>query len=295
MLVTLDLDTNTLVYGAGMCSAIASLRLPRGAGTSLRVQCVRAGVIEPLPDTFSMIWTCKASGDWSGPELAYADAFTETAEDSGIYEAAVNYEGEALDDLLLIGEDGEKAEVTVYAQLAIRLADEEPWQSTQVIDLTVHNSLWRGVSPSPVPGSTPALTLLRLSADVDVETGSPYELFEIPVGTNAVYDLEIHLLLSSDDGTNTLVLATNGVPGTEVWGSFARHQRSQPTGDAFAFDEGGTVFSDDEGGSAQYQVSAKFLVESGSTPGVLDISGSNVGTGTLKVRQHSWAKLTRLL
>lgn len=295
MLVTLDLDTNTLVYGPGMCSAITSLRLPRGAGTEMRVQTVRKGVIEPLPDTFSMVWTCKAASDWSGAEIAYADDFVETAADSGVYVAAVNYEGEALDALLLIGETGEKAEVVIAGQLAWRSADEEPWQSTQVIDLTVHNSIWRGVSPAPVPGSTPALTLLRLDAPVAVDTGSPYELFEIPVGTNAVYELEIHLLMSSDDGTNALVIATNGVAGTEVWGSFARHQRAQPTGDAFAFDEGGTLFSDDEGDDAQYQVSAKFLVESGSTPGMLDISCSNPGSGTLTVRAHSWVKLHRML
>ena len=148
MQIYLDLDTNRLVIGPGNAGLVGGYATPRGSGPLLRVQPVQGGQLVALPDDFEMTWTVKAEDDWGGTILAYADDFVQEA-GTTVYACAVNYETTALDALLDIGETPEKESVALIAQLAWRADSAAVWRPTQVVDLHLHNSVWRGVPGAP--------------------------------------------------------------------------------------------------------------------------------------------------
>jgi len=176
MLIYLDLDTDRLVMSPGNASLVASLLGVRGSGPTLRVQPLRGGQPTTLPGLFEMTWTVKARGDWGGDMLAYGDDFILEAGTTR-YGCAINYETEGLDTLLKIGETTEEQSAALIAQLAWRVDHLSVWRPTQVVDLTLHNSVWRGVPGAPEPGSS-ALSWLGevlvpgvgVSVDVGVDT-----------------------------------------------------------------------------------------------------------------------------
>lgn len=148
MLIYLDLDTNRLVISPGNSGLVGGYITPRGSGPLLRVQPVRAGQLVPLPSGFEMTWTVKNAGDFGGDMVAYADDFAVEA-GTTVYSCAVNYETEDLDALLEIGQEPEKESVSLLAQLAWRPSDSDTWRPAQVVDLELHNSIWRGVPGAP--------------------------------------------------------------------------------------------------------------------------------------------------
>lgn len=177
MLIYLDLDTNRLVIGPGNAGLVGGYATPRGSGPLLRVQPVSGGQLVALPVGFEMTWTVKAEDDWGGSMLAYADGF---ALESGttVYSCAVNYETAALDALLGIG-GTEVESVSLIAQLAWRPSVADTWRPAQIVDLHLHNSVWRGTPGAPTPGETAfdwlVATLLQstgvtLTAGVDTIT-----------------------------------------------------------------------------------------------------------------------------
>jgi hypothetical protein len=147
MLIYLDLDTNRLVIGPGNAGLVGGYATPRGSGPLLRVQPVQGGQLVALPDDFEMTWTVKEEDDWGGDILAYAEDFVQEA-GTTVYSCAVNYETTALDTLLGIG-GTEVESVALIAQLAWRADPAAVWRPTQVVDLHLHNSIWRGVPGAP--------------------------------------------------------------------------------------------------------------------------------------------------
>lgn len=153
MLIYLDLDTNRLVIGPGNSGITGGYITPRGSGGLLRVQPVQGGQLVALPAGFEMTWSVKPADDWGGAMVAYADGFTQEA-GSTVVSCAVNYETEALDGLLEIGQSPEKDSVSLLAQLAWRVSDTATWRPTQVVDLHLHNSVWRGTPGAPIPSQS---------------------------------------------------------------------------------------------------------------------------------------------
>jgi len=151
--LTLDLNTDQLILGRGNASPVSQVIAARGAGPFIRVQPVRDGQNAALPEGFEMRWMVKAEGDWSGDSVAYADTFA-LASGQSFYEGVINYETAELNDLLLVGESGEKDSVDLTAQLAWRVDDEATWRPSQPVKLTLHNSVWRGTPGAPTPGET---------------------------------------------------------------------------------------------------------------------------------------------
>lgn len=152
MLIYLDLDTNRLVIGPGNAGLVGGYATPRGSGPLLRVQPVSGGQLVALPAGFEMTWTVKAEDDWGGDILAYAEDFTQEA-GTTVYSCAVNYETTALDALLGIG-GTEVESVSLIAQLAWRPSSSDTWRPTQLVDLHLHNSVWRGVPGAPAVPDT---------------------------------------------------------------------------------------------------------------------------------------------
>jgi len=177
MLIYLDLDTNRLVIGPGNAGLVGGYATPRGSGPLLRVQPVSGGQLVALPAGFEITWTVKAADDWGGDILAYAEDFTQEA-GTTVYSCAVNYETTALDTLLGIGGD-EVESVALIAQLAWRTDPAAVWRPTQVVDLHLHNSVWRGVpgAPAITPDSFSWLSAalvnaagISLTVDTEAET-----------------------------------------------------------------------------------------------------------------------------
>ena len=165
MLIYLDLDTNRLVIGPGNAGLVGGYTTPRGSGPLLRVQPVSGGQLVALPAGFEITWTVKAADDWGGDILAYAEDFTQEA-GTTVYSCAVNYETAALDNLLGIGGD-EVESVALIAQLAWRTDAAAVWRPTQLVDLHLHNSIWRGVpgAPTITPDSFTWLSAALVNAD----------------------------------------------------------------------------------------------------------------------------------
>lgn len=147
MLIYLDLDTNRLVIGPGNAGLVGGYATPRGSGPLLRVQPVQGGQLVALPDDFEMTWTVKQEDQWGGAILAYAEDFVQEA-GTTVYSCAVNYETTALDTLLGIG-GTEVESVSLIAQLAWRPSSSDTWRPAQLVDLHLHNSIWRGVPGAP--------------------------------------------------------------------------------------------------------------------------------------------------
>lgn len=147
MLIYLDLDTNRLVIGPGNAGLVGGYATPRGSGPLLRVQPVSGGQLVALPAGFEITWTVKAADDWGGDILAYAEDFEQEA-GTTVYSCAVNYETTDLDTLLGIG-GTEVESVSLIAQLAWRTDAAAVWRPTQLVDLHLHNSIWRGVPGAP--------------------------------------------------------------------------------------------------------------------------------------------------
>lgn len=152
MLLTLDLNSNLLIQSAGFVSALEAITSPYGSAVPLRIYPVRNGAREALPVGFQMTWTGKATGDFGGTALVYADTFTLNAT-TGYYEATVAYDGAALEALLELGESPEQESVTIVSQLAWRISDSATWQPSQNIAQTIHNSVWRDAGSVVMPSA----------------------------------------------------------------------------------------------------------------------------------------------
>lgn len=150
MLQYLDFDRTLLILSAGCISPVTTAAVPRGAGEMIRVQIVNSqGKSLALAPGFEMIWIGKAKGDYSGTPLVYADTFTFDA-DNQWYETAANYGSDTLNAML-----GGADSVFIDAQFAYRLSPSDEWQRSQVINLEIHNSVWRTLDTpidlAPVP------------------------------------------------------------------------------------------------------------------------------------------------
>lgn len=152
MLVTLDLDRTTLVFSASSQAAVTTLKVPYGSGVQIRVLPMRNGVAEELGADFEMVWEGKVAGDFGGDALFSATAFTLDAT-TGHYVADVAYDGAVLQALLELGETPEAGSVIVDAQLAWRVDDAAAWQPSQVVALTIHNSVWRDAGSTVIPSA----------------------------------------------------------------------------------------------------------------------------------------------
>lgn len=202
MLIYLDLDTNRLVIGPGNSGLVGGYATPRGSGPLLRVQPVQGGQLVALPVGFEMTWTVKNADDWGGEILAYAEDFV-IESGTTVYACAVNYETTALDALLDIGGSPEKESVSLIAQLAWRTDSSAVWRPTQVIDLHLHNSVWRGVPGAPevtpdtftwLVGSLANTAGISLTVDTEAET--------ITIGL--ALSAGTGLTLTTDDGNKVI-------------------------------------------------------------------------------------------
>lgn len=201
MLIYLDLDTNRLVIGPGNAGLVGGYATPRGSGPLLRVQPVSGGQLVALPAGFEMTWTVKAEDDWGGDILAYAEDFTQEA-GTTVYSCAVNYETTALDALLGIG-GTEVESVSLIAQLAWRPSSSDTWRPAQLVDLHLHNSVWRGVpgAPAVTPSSFDWLVAsLAASAGVSLTVG--VDTITIGLALNAGAGMNV-----TTDGANKVVAA----------------------------------------------------------------------------------------
>lgn len=141
MLLFFDLDRSLLIQSRGCVAPICKTAVPRGAGEILRVQLLKESETRALPEGFEMTWTGRMRGDYAGDTLLSADTFVFDVANQW-YEAVVSYESEDLEEL-----KGDAEQVLVEAQLSHRVSAEAHWQRSQLINLTVHNSVWRTLDP----------------------------------------------------------------------------------------------------------------------------------------------------
>lgn len=203
MLIYLDLDTNRLVIGPGNASLVGGYATPRGSGPLLRVQPASGGQLVALPAGFEITWTVKEADDWGGDILAYAEDFVQES-GTTVYSCAVNYETTALDALLGIG-GTEVESVSLIAQLAWRPSSSDTWRPTQLVDLHLHNSIWRDVpgAPDVTPSSFDWLVdSLAASAGITLTEG---------VGV-----ITIGLALTGGIGTNVTTSGANKVVAQDL-------------------------------------------------------------------------------
>ncbi len=147
MLVFLDIDTDLLILSPGQRSAVLALTVPFGSGVPLRIQPVRNGLPVVFSGTPALRWIGKALATFEGDTLCYADNFVFDSA-TGHYVAVVGYNTPGLENLLDIGGAG-NAYVKISAQVAWHPDGITDWRPSQVVTLTVHNSVWRDDAPSP--------------------------------------------------------------------------------------------------------------------------------------------------
>ncbi len=150
MLLIFDLDTSELIESRGNRAPMAALRAPRNDGVQVRVQFVRAGVPVQLGGTAEIVLVVKAQGEWT-TEAAAADTFTWDTS-AQLYAGVISLATAALNTLF--GASPEAESVTCNCQLGYRTADENPYELSQTVPLTITNSPVRDtplIPPAPVP------------------------------------------------------------------------------------------------------------------------------------------------
>lgn len=150
MLLIFDLDTSQLIESRGNRAPIGALTAPRNDGVLVRVQFVRAGVVEQLSGTPALAFVVKAQGEWT-TEAAALTSFTWSTTHQ-LYEGTLSLATDALNTLF--GASPEAESVTCNCQLGYRTAAENPYELSQTVPLTITNSPVRDtplIPPAPVP------------------------------------------------------------------------------------------------------------------------------------------------
>ncbi len=159
MKITFEITTSRLVISSGSASEISQLVAQRGSGEYIALELLENGQPWAAPGGTEFVFCVKHQGDFAGEALAAADTWVYDAT-SGLWEAAINYEVEALDEMLLVSSERESAYVNLAAQFALQRSTLGEWRRSQVVAFKLQNNLWRGSEDGP---ALPSASLLRPS------------------------------------------------------------------------------------------------------------------------------------
>lgn len=145
MLLTLDLDSSLLTFGAGYRAPVEAIAMQRSAGARVHMDIVQGGRQVELPaGTLVHLWV-KAAGDWAGDNLAFSGAFVWT-EFFGHYSATIDLQTAALNTAF---GNPEKTSLQLACQVGYKLGGTGEWTCTQVVPFELRNSLIRDTVLAP--------------------------------------------------------------------------------------------------------------------------------------------------
>lgn len=159
MKLTYEITTSTLIVSQGFASPVQEITAKRGDGEYIALELLQNGLPWEAPGGCEFVFAAKKTGDYAGAALASADTWVYDAS-TGLYEAAINYEVEALDSLLLIATATENRSVKLMAEFAWTRPGLGGWRRSQEVRLKLENNVWRGTEDGP---ALPSASLLRPS------------------------------------------------------------------------------------------------------------------------------------
>jgi len=218
MLLTYDLERNTLITSPGYTTPVLQLTAKRGDGEMIRLQLVRNGQLYQAPTLAEFRFAVKKRGEWKAdaPVMALASTFVWVA-DVQAYEAAVNYNTSALLELMQASADAPNDRIVdLMAEVAYRPTSAAGWQrSVNTPSLTLHNNLIRGTET--IPGGSTVTELLPANY---LTRDRVIEYLPLVTGLTSGGPTNLDGVATTARAVNELVCLVDATAGADIWRAY---------------------------------------------------------------------------
>lgn len=201
MKLTFDTLSSTLIVSPGHTVPVSRIAAQRGESEYIALELVQDGARVQLPDA-SFTFAAKLRYNDESP-VVIAETWGWNA-DLQIYEAAVNYDVDALNNLLLIGEAKENDKLHLKGQFAMLRPSLGGWRKSQVVDFILHNDVWRGAGDPvpPVPGVLrPMIKAISGAVTNGTTTLEPVTGLTFPVSAGKAYSFRFQIPYATAAGS----------------------------------------------------------------------------------------------